>query len=458
MASEPLEEVRSGVLTYAGTMILLVSALLAWLAAPSAFSATALPYPTRTKDYSGWSPGIQSDTNTTGMAGATVALPSSISSAESNPAGFAMETGSLSAQINRISVIDKRVQPDGQPIESNQWGLGVSPPPWGFSLSYYSPMTEAGTYVSPNTGREIKTEASLKEFRLTAARSFFEDHLAIGVSAELVKAVREIGSVSYDSYTPSYRIGALYRIRNHIVLGASYSPPLSIGPASDNVPQADMPGFNRAMLRPSEINLGIGWVPNRFFKTGFSLSRIGTTDNTALLADQSTATGTTPTLIPRAGASYILAQYTNFQSELAVGTYFATSRLHGKPSRWHATMGWEANPGFINLGVGFDLSQDYRNIMIGIGIDLVRTLRTFKIIPRDPTPPLNGVFPRPTTISADGLPDALTRGEEKSTSPPTLKDVKQIIKEVPKNIADKVKGKPTSVEKAPPPKKKNPTD
>jgi hypothetical protein len=432
---------------------LLIALTILSLAPRCLASNPTFPYSTRNTNYSAWSPGAQSDTNTTGLAGATVALPSSISAAEMNPAGFAMEMGSLSAQINRISIVDKRIQPDGASMDSTQWGLGVNPSPWGLSIAYYSPITENDVYTSPSTMNASRTEVSLKEFRFTVARNFFNGRLAIGVSGELDKAVRELGPYSYDSYAPSFALGALYRMYEHIILGASYIPPLTIN-ATHDPDQAELPGFNQAVLRPSQLNLGLGWIPNRFFKIGASLSYVGDTANTALLSDQSIATGVTPTWIPRAGASYILAQFNNFQSELAMGSYYATSRFAGESNLLHATTGWDINPYFVNIGVGFDLAKDYRNIMFGVGVDIVRTLRTFDIIPRDPTPTFNGFFPSPPRVSADGLPDAMTHGEEKKTSPPTLGDVTQIVKDAPSNLVKKVEGKPTTVDIAREKKKK----
>jgi hypothetical protein len=231
--------------------------------------ATTFPYSVRTKDYSGYTSAPQSDTNTTGLAGATVALPASISSAQSNPAGYAMETGSVSAQINRIEIYDLRIQPDGQPIDSSQWGLAVSPPPWGFSVTYYSPITENATYGSALTGDSLLTEVSIKELRLNVSRLFFDSHLAIGISGEIVKAVREIGPYSYDSEAPSFMLGALYRLPDHIILGAGYIPPLTIGPNSNDYGQPEMIGFNRSVLRPSELDLGVGGFQIDFLRLAF---------------------------------------------------------------------------------------------------------------------------------------------------------------------------------------------
>src|SRR4051812_13755742 len=118
--------------------------------------AFILPYATRTRDFSSWTPATQGDTKTIGMAGATVALPTSISSAEPNPAGFAMTTESVSAQINNTTFNDKRLQRSGESITGSQAGFGVSPEHWGFAITYYTPETESGTYVSPNTGDTVK--------------------------------------------------------------------------------------------------------------------------------------------------------------------------------------------------------------------------------------------------------------------------------------------------------------
>ena len=404
------------------------------------------PYSVRTHDYSGYTSAPQSDTNTTGMAGATVALPASISSAQANPAGYAMETGSVSAQINRIEIFDLRIQPDGQPIDSSQWGFAVSPPPWGFSITYYSPITENALYDSALTGDSLLTEVSIKELRLNVSRYFLDSRLALGVALELVKAVRELGPYSYDSEAPSFILGALYRLPSHFVLGAGYTPPLAIGPNSNDYLQDEMVGFNRSVIRPSELDLGVGWVPNRFFKTGLQVSYIGDTTNTALLADETVTTGSHPTWVPRIGESYVIADYKNFKSEWAVGSYYETSRLSGYGDRAHLTTGLDVNPYFINLSAGFDLASDYRNFMLGIGIDIVRTLRFFDIIPNDPTPHYDGIIPNPVEFSADGLPDAMTTGEIRIAPSISLGDVADLVSEGPSNISDKFAGRPTKVQ------------
>jgi hypothetical protein len=277
----------------------------------------------------------------------------------------------------------------------------------------------------------------------------------LGISGELAKAVRELGSYSYNAYGVSYFLGALYRFPGHLLLGARFSPALTIGPSAQPVAQDELPGFDRSVERPAQAGLGIGWIPNRFFKMGASLTYVGATSGTALLKDETISTGNTPTWVPRIGASYVIADYLNLKVEWALGAYYEASRLGGQPNRFHATTGLDVNPYFLNLGGGFDLSSGYRNLFIGIGIDLIRTARTFNIIPKDPTPPYNGTFPAPTKISAEGLPDALTRGEPKKSHPLSLRQAEKIAETVPENVAKKVSGKPTSVESKK--KKKAPT-
>lgn len=207
-------------------MRILVPWIIVAAAATTEARAYILPYATRTEGFSSWMPATHGDTNTIGMAGATVALPTSISSAESNPAGYGMTIGTVSAQINNTNYQDNRLQRSGDTIVGQQWGFAVCPDHWGFSLAYYSPETESGTYVSSNTGDTVKSEVSLKELRFTTARAFFGDKLSIGVALEIAKAVRELDNASSDTYGPSYQLGVLYRFPDHVLLGASFAPEL----------------------------------------------------------------------------------------------------------------------------------------------------------------------------------------------------------------------------------------
>ena len=100
-------------------------------------------------------------------------------------------------------------------------------------------------------------------------------------------------------------------------------------------------------------------------------------------------------------------------------------------------MGLEVNPWFVNTGLGFDFASGYKNVMFTVGIDLVRTLRTLEIIPKDPVPFHNDYLPPPMILSGEGLPDGFTTGEEKKAGPPSLGDIGDIILMIPQKIREK---------------------
>lgn len=175
---------------------------------------------------------------------------------------------------------------------------------------------------------------------------------------------------------------------------------------------------------------------------------MGSTQNTALLYDETITTGNSATWVPRVGASYVVAEYSGFKIEAAAGTYYESSRLSNLPDRFHVTAGLEANPSFINLGAGFDIATGYRNYIVSAGIDIVRTARTFNIIPREELPAYRGFFPSVKKLSADGLPAGLTVNEPKKHGDQSVEEVGEIIRDVPENIFKKASGERTNVEKS----------
>lgn len=405
----------------------------------AANAADTLPYSIRTKSYSGWSSIVHGDTITIGMAGATVAIPHSISSAESNPAGLTMTMGSVSAQINSNSMEDRRVSDSGR-ITSSQWGLAISPPPWGYSISYYSPSYEGGTYRSVQSGRPHLMEVSLKQLRATVTRTLFDNQMSAGVSLELNKAVRQISDESYDGHAANIKIGAIYKLKKHWLIGLAFSPPVEVGSPDLGSSAYEVPGFAHSVKVPYLVSLGTGWIPNRHFRFGASVIGVGSTANTALLRDEKMVLGKAFTLQPRIGATYVVAEYHHFKIEAAAGSYYEVSRIEAFPNRLHGTFGLEVNPWFINTGFGIDRAENYNNLSVSIGVDIVRLLRTFDLIPRDSVPPFHGFFPPIQKIQADGLPDALVAGEKREYEAPSVGDVGKIIRDIPKRFEDKFDG------------------
>jgi len=427
----------------------------------SALAAPPFPYSLRTKPYTGWNSAVRGNNTVIGMSGATVALPFNIASSELNPAGFAMLMGSVNAQISGTEIQDRQIQDYDTKMKSDFYGLAVNPPPWGFAVTSYSPTLERASYNAPATGRNVEAEVSVRELQFTASRMFLESKLAIGVGLNLAKGNREIGGGNDNRVSTGWKIGGLYKLPRHFTLGLAITPQNTIGgnPSAANL--TDMPGFSQDIIMPTVIGAGMGWTPNRFFQAGLSLLYVGKTKDTALLRDESIGVGQYATLQPRVGGTYTFFQFDHWKGDLALGSYYEVSRIQGEPNRLHGTMSVDVNIYMFNTGFGIDRATGYRNLMIGVGIDIIRTLRAFDIVPKDAVPPYNGFFPRADRVSADGLSEGLSAGEVKSVPTQSLGDVRQIIEDAPGKIADKFSGKtvepePKTKKKIPPKKKKAP--
>jgi hypothetical protein len=371
------------------------------------------------------------------MSGATVATPNSIAAMQDNPAGFAMFLGGLAAQINSQTLQDPELNRSADHITEYQGGVGTSVPPWGFGVTYYSPSSE----------HVADSEISVREIRATVSR-LVGPKTSFGVSLQYDKGIRRFDGNDLSTDHFSFQVGALYKLGDHWVMGASYTPAIDISPSGDNSVNAF--GFNQKIRVPSVTAFGFGFMPNRFFKAGLEVLAVGGTPDTALLYDQTIGYGNNFTLQPRLGASYILVEYEFLKVELAAGTYYEVSRINGQANREHGTFGLDINPWFINTGVGTDMAKGYSNWTFSVGIDLVRTARTFEIIPKDTVAPFNGEFPPIFKLSADGLADGFTQGESKNESPPTAAQVQKIVTDIPKRMEEKLGG----IQPLPPPKPK----
>lgn len=383
----------------------------------SAHAATGLNYTNRFRHYSGFSTTARGDDESIGMAGATVAIPFSISSLESNPAGLTMTMGNVSAQINSNELKDRTSL--HQRITNKQGGLAVVPGRWGYSFSYLSPITEqAGDY-------EIK----LKQFHASVSR-FFAKKWSLGASVVLNQVRYTAGMTHLQKEELSYKIGVIRHLGNHFLVGLSFSPAQTLAEGFSNFGSPELPGFAQPMEMPLVWNLGIGWIPNRFFRAGVSCLLVGESRNTGRLVNQNATVGETMTLQPRLGFSYTLSEFRLLKVAVQAGAYYESPRIAGVTSKLHGTVALQVNPWFINAGIGVDRAVDFNNVFVGVGVDVVRLMRVIKMIPQDPIPPYQGVLPHPFTVSANGLPPTLTVGEERDYAAPTASDVKSIIGDI----------------------------
>jgi hypothetical protein len=187
----------------------------------------------------------------------------------------------------------------------------------------------------------------------------------------------------------------------------SYTPPIHYAMNSQGDITPGISGFFQDASSPYRLDLGIGWLPNRFFKVAAGVYIFGSTDNTALLSDDSRLVGVNMTFQPRLGVSYELVEFKNLTVDLAAGTYLEVLREEGDYSRLHSTVSLEIKPWIFDVGWGLDEARFYQNFIVSFGLDLSRVLRKLGFIPPRPDYPYGGILPSPSHLSDQGLSHAL---------------------------------------------------
>ncbi|MBC7692912.1 MAG: hypothetical protein H7222_14210 [Methylotenera sp.] len=376
--------------------------------------AQKLPYIQRSRPYCGYTTAVRGDIRTVGMAGATVGLGDTFFASTENPAGLAMTVKTGDTHVTSNDIEDPYLQNAAYPIHLSSAGAALNLYPWGFSIGSLTPYREGQPYWQASDPATSAVAArnydlTLHEYRASVARVFWDDRLSVGLSFNLGIA-RETYSqpgmeISQSSTRAGFTWGSTYQFPKRLLLGASYASAAyyKFEPDARTTPQ----GFFQEMDVPSRIGLGLGWIPNRFFRSDLTVYGIGATPRAGLLRDQNVTAGNNFTLQPRAGASYVFADYRNVRGTVFAGSYFETSRISGEASRLHATSGLEAKFWCVNFGVGIDAAPNYQNSIFSIGLDPFTLLAKMGVIPEDPPSILGGLFPNPFYYSDDGLPRPL---------------------------------------------------
>lgn len=428
--------------------------LLAIAQASPTWAQVPLPYTTRTHDYTGWSTTIRGDIRTIGMSGAMVGLADTFIASGENPAGLAMTMDGVAAQISGNDIKDLNIQSYDEHIKSTNLGAAASIYPWGLSLGYWSPQREGQTYHYPNLGPgladDAMTDISVREFRIGLAHILFDNHLSIGGSLTLGQVdesiefhqLQSLNQTSH-SYAIGGSLGALYKFRNRVLLGLTYHFPMhyTINPQTNPTPGVNQ--LFQSVQTPPRLGLGLGWIPNRHFRYGVTLLLIGPTQNTALLSDDQRLIGQNWVTQPRVGASYVLAEYSDFKAEITAGSYYEFSRIQGYSGRLHGTAGLELNPWVFNVGWGIDESVKYHNFIFAIGVDFIRLFRKLDLIPPPRSVAHDGLLPRPFKYSDEGLSRPLAKVYTAHAETPS--DIFEIGKEIPKKLEKKIESIGNSV-------------
>ncbi len=369
-------------------------------------------YKHRTHSYNAYSTAVRGDVRTVGMAGATIGLADTFIAALDNPAGLAMtlNNGDDHYTINKIH--DDYIQNFDSIMESKSLGVSLSSYPWGFSLGYASPYHEGQKYLVPDQGNvAIDIQLQREEFYFSVARVLFNDKLSLGVNFILGKSTLTLDPVTQPSqyiehkeYAFGATLGAMYKLPHRFLLGTSYQIPLSYHADTPYTEQSTViTNFVQSVDVPDRWAMGLGFIPNRFFRADTSVHLVGTTKHAALLRDNNVLIGQSYTIQPRIGFAYVFADFAEFKGTAFTGAYYEVTRVKQTANRFHKTLGMELKVWVISLGWGYDAATGYQNYMGSLGVDVFKVLAKLKVIPTAISPPRGGWFPDPVYLSDGGL-------------------------------------------------------
>lgn len=422
------------------------SSFLAVLLTCGSVQATdTLPYSTRTHPYNGFWTTPSGDIRTVGMAGATIGLADTFIATQDNPAGLAMTLDGADFNLTSNQFYDGYAQNYNESLGAFNIGLAVNQYPWGWSFGYSSNPTEGQTYMVPGFPVDpANVLLANRELKFAIARVFFENRLSIGAKAAIAQASSYMTfitqpqlNVANTTYGLSGSIGASFQVVPHVLIGLSYHPSQSFIIDPNANPSSTLHNFVQSIYIPSRFGFGVGWIPNRFFRADLTTLVFGSTPNTALLKDDVTLIGQTTTVQPRLGMAYQIFDYRQLRGTLFGGFYYDPSRIQGTSNRLHATAGVEIKPWIFSFGAGIDAANQYRNYIVSVGIDIIKTFEESDIIPPLWHPPYRGVFPKPTRYSDEGLARPLVK--DWAAQHRTNMDPIEIGKQIPKKIEEKAK-------------------
>jgi len=405
------------------------------------YASSVLPYSTRLHDYNGLSSFALGDIRTVGMAGATIGLGDTFLAASDNPAGLAMTLKIGDSNFANNTIHDGHTQNFEDPIPTNSIGAAVGIYPWGFSLGYVTSSREDAPYVLNGFTNPVVVTTTARELRLGVAHLFFENQLSLGLSLNIGQSEEEIqASPNFpDQVVHSGMVGAtlggLYQLGDHFLLGGAYTLPLRYNINTASNPSSGINSFFQDLESPYRVSAGLGWIPNRFFRTDFSIFLVGTNSNSALLSNDSVLVGQSISIQPRYGAAYVFADFLNFRATTFAGLYYETSRIAQVSDRPHLTSGVEGKLAFVTAGIGSDFARDYQNVIVSVGVDIFDVMGRLELIPHPNYAIHGGWFPNFNMESDDGLPRALVKNwnpDSKAINP------LQVALDMPKKVADQI--------------------
>ena len=302
-------------------------------------------------------------------------------------------------------------------MNTNNLGFAWTMYPWGISMGYVQAYREGQEYqIGALPTDTAALSITTREFNVGVSRVLFENRLSLGVDLVLGQAEREItsalvtgGSSAHHGYALGARVGAMLQLPERFLLGASYSLPMHHAVDPSEYPTQGVTNFFQPIDVPETFAVGLGWIPNRHFRTDLTVYSVGTTPNAALLSHNSVEVGRSRTYHPRLGASYVFADFKEFSATAFAGTYYEASRIRDSNGRFHFTSGLEVKPWILSLGWAMDTAPDYRNYLVSVSIDVIKTMTKLELIPKLPSHHSEKFLPEPGYLSDAGLARPLVR-------------------------------------------------
>ncbi|MGK5082044.1 hypothetical protein WDW37_01970 [Bdellovibrionota bacterium FG-1] len=347
-----------------------------------------------------WHSGLQGDPRSVGRGGTGVVLSDDLWGVFENPAGSALTVPGTQLQYSKNKIQDTQTLVAGRELQFFSAGLVAPETPWGFSAGL----------------SESSQAEAVREYSVSASRLFLNEHLSLGASLNYGYSVSADRMLVYQSAWGA-TLGGMYRFPKRFLVGMSYRSAMGYSKSDGG-----------AFLHPWNFEMGLGQIPNRFFRAELGVRFIGASEPGVFSIHAQ----------PHLGFEYEFINLRQIQIRLYSGSYLENSRLHG-------TFGFGLDPWLFSVGASVDVASGYRNYLFAVGLDVGRTLKRLRVAPSTVSAPPGGVFPSPLEVNEDWLPPRLQDDPENSfqdigPSPDRIKkrieNMDQIIKDQPKAIED----------------------
>lgn len=210
------------------------------------------------------------------MGGVGIAAPQdAISATFANPAGMCFGPYCPGSEVNFSGTLfwpkpSTRVVGFGPTVAKDSdkktyaipaFGLSVPiNPKWRFGLSAYGVSGLGVDYRDTGVPNDINTQLQIMKFSPNVAY-LINDNLSVGVGIHIDYSSLDLGSGTSFGYGLGAQVGLIYKVTDHVSIGATYRTPQSVD--HDNVSDFDGDGTfdDLELASPQEFGIGVAVEP-----------------------------------------------------------------------------------------------------------------------------------------------------------------------------------------------------